>query len=148
MAGIGFTELSNGFASCEEPAALHAICDRLQPGTIEVFAQRWLHRIPMPFDSRDRNTGYWWECSMRQAGDSRTVVFDVPHRARCFFEALIADNLDLGGPENVEIVFRPPGPLRHPRAPSGPPSTAPSSTPTTRAWWSTSSTSTPASSST
>jgi hypothetical protein len=29
--------------------------DRLQPGTIEVFAQRWLHRIPMPFDNRDRD---------------------------------------------------------------------------------------------
>jgi hypothetical protein len=24
-AGIGFTELSNGFASCQDPAALHAI---------------------------------------------------------------------------------------------------------------------------
>ena len=105
MAGIGFTELSNGFASCEDPAALQAICDRLQPGTIEVFAQRWLHRIPMPSDSRDRDAGYWRECSMRQAGVSRTVVFDVPHRARCFFEALIAGNLDPGRPENVEIVF-------------------------------------------
>src|ERR1700693_3572139 len=39
-AGIGFTALSNGFASCEDPDALQLICDRLQPGTIEVFAQR------------------------------------------------------------------------------------------------------------
>lgn len=30
-AGIGFTELSNGFASCDDPAALQAICDRLRP---------------------------------------------------------------------------------------------------------------------
>ena len=28
------------------------ICDRLQPGTIEVFAQRWLHRLPLPFGPR------------------------------------------------------------------------------------------------
>jgi hypothetical protein len=42
---------------------------------------------------------------MRQVEISRTVVFDAPHRARCFFEALIADNLDLGRPENVEIIF-------------------------------------------
>src|SRR6185437_4122186 len=104
-AGIGFTELSNGFASCEDPAALQAICDRLQPGTIEVFAQRWLHRIPMPFGAADRDAGYWWECSMRQVEVSRTVVFDAPSRARSFFEALIADNLDLGRPENVEIIF-------------------------------------------
>jgi hypothetical protein len=104
-AGIGFTELSNGFASCEDPAGLQAICDRLQPGTIEVFARRWLHRLPMPFGSQDRDAGYWQECSMRQAGVSRTIVFDAPRRARAFFEALIAGNLDLGRPENVEIIF-------------------------------------------
>jgi hypothetical protein len=104
-AGIGFTELSNGFASCDDPAGLQEICDRLQPGTIEVFAQRWMHRIPMPFGSKDRDAGYWWECSMRQVEVSRTIVFDAPRRARSFFEALIADNLDLGRPENVEIIF-------------------------------------------
>jgi hypothetical protein len=104
-AGIGFTALSNGFASCDDPAGLQGICDRLQPGTIEVFAQRWLHRLPMPFGSRDRDAGYWWECSMRQVEVSRTIVFDAPCRVRLFFEALIADNLDLGRPENVEIIF-------------------------------------------
>ena len=104
-AGIGFTELSNGFASCDDPAGLQEICDRLQPGTIEVFAQRWLHRLPMPFGPADQEHGYWWECSMRQVEVSRTVVFDAPRRVRWFFEALIGDNLDLGRPENVEIIF-------------------------------------------
>jgi hypothetical protein len=104
-AGIGFTELSNGFASCEDPAALQEICDRLQPGTIEVFAQRWLHRLPMPFTRADQRAGYWWEISMRQVEVSRTLVFDAPRRARAFFEALIADNLDIGRPANVEIIF-------------------------------------------
>ena len=33
-AGIGFTELSNGFATCSDPAGLQAICDRLGPGAI------------------------------------------------------------------------------------------------------------------
>jgi len=104
-AGIGFTELSNGFASSSDPAGLQEICDRLQPGTIEVFAQRWLHRLPMPFGPADRDAGYWWECSMRQVEVSRTIVFDEPCRVRSFFEALIADNLDIGRPENVEIIF-------------------------------------------
>jgi hypothetical protein len=104
-AGIGFTELANGFASCDDPAGLQAICDRFQAGTIEVFAQRWMHRIPMPFGPADRDAGYWWECSMRQVEVSRTIVFDEPCRARLFFEALIAGNLDLGRPENVEIIF-------------------------------------------
>jgi hypothetical protein len=105
QAGIAFTELSNGFATCDDPAALQEICDRLQPGTIEVFAQRWLHRLPMPFGRADQRAGYWWEISMRQVEVSRTLVFDAPRRARAFFEALIADNLDIGRPAHVEIIF-------------------------------------------
>jgi hypothetical protein len=70
-----------------------------------VFAQRWLHRLPMPFGRADQRAGYWWEISMRQVEVSRTLVFDAPRRARAFFEALIADNLDLGRPANVEIIF-------------------------------------------
>jgi hypothetical protein len=104
-AGIGFTALSNGLASCDDPAGLQEICDRLQPGTIEVFAQRWMHRLPMPLGPADRDAGYWWECSMRQVEMSRTIVFDAPRRARFFFEALIGDNLDIGRPDNVEIIF-------------------------------------------
>jgi hypothetical protein len=104
-AGIGFTELSNGFAACDDPATLQEICDRLQPGTIEVFAQRWLHRLPMPFTRADQRAGYWWEISMRQVEVSRTIVLDAPRRARAFFEALIADNLDIGRPANVELIF-------------------------------------------
>jgi hypothetical protein len=104
-AGIGFTELSDGFAACEDPGALQEICDRLQPGTIEVFAQRWLHRLPMPFGSKDQRARYWWEISMRQVEVSRALVFDAPRRARAFFEALIADNLDIGRPANAEIIF-------------------------------------------
>ena len=38
-AGIGFTELSNGFATCSDPVGLQAICDRLGPGVIRVFAR-------------------------------------------------------------------------------------------------------------
>jgi hypothetical protein len=104
-AGIGFTALSNGFAACDDPDGLQVICDRLQPGTIEVFAQRWLARLPMPFGRADQLAGYWWECSMRQVEVSRTIVLDAPRRARAFFEALIADNLDIGRPASVEIIF-------------------------------------------
>jgi hypothetical protein len=36
---------------------------------------------------------------MRQVEVARTMVFDVPRNGRAFFEALVADNLDLGRPE-------------------------------------------------
>jgi hypothetical protein len=104
-AGIDVAELSNGFAACDDPSALQAICDRLGPGHLNLFTQRWLSLLPLPFVETDRDAGYWWECSMRQIEVSRTLVFDAPRHARGFFEALIADNLDLGRPANVEIIF-------------------------------------------
>ena len=104
-AGISFTELSNGFASCDDPAALQKICDALQPGTIEVFFQRWLHRLPLPLTAADRDAGYWWELSMAQVEVSRTLVFTQPRYARGFFDALVTDNLDLGRPDTIEIIF-------------------------------------------
>ena len=77
-AGLGFTELSNGFASCDDPAMLQRICDALQPGTISVFFQRWLSRLPLPLGLADQNAGYWWELSMAQVEVSRTIVFTQP----------------------------------------------------------------------
>jgi hypothetical protein len=104
-AGVGFGELSNGFASCDDPAALQQVCDRLGPGQIETFFDYWVTRLPLPLTGTDRAAGYWWELSMRQIEASRTIVFDAPRHARGFVEALIADNLDIGRPDNVEIIF-------------------------------------------
>src|SRR5215218_10807374 len=104
-AGIGFTELSNGFATCEDPEGLQAICDRLGPGAIGVFFERWMSVLPLPLTDADRTAGYWWELSMRQIEVSRTLVFDAPRRARTFFEALVVDNLDLGRPDEVKLIF-------------------------------------------
>ncbi len=42
---------------------------------------------------------------MRQVEVSRTLVFDDPRRARGFFEALIADNVGIGRPHEVSMVF-------------------------------------------
>ena len=119
-AGIGFTELSNGFASCDDPVGLQAICDRLGPGTIGVFFERWMSILPLPLTNADREAGYWWELSMRQVETSRTVVFDAPRRARAFFEALVTDNLDIGRPDHVELIF-----AGHARRWGRPPNTEP-----------------------
>src|SRR6266511_4313182 len=119
-AEIGFTELSNGFATCTDPEALQAICDRLGPGTIGVFFERWMSILPLPLTYTDRAAGYWWELSMRQVEVSRTLVFDAPRRARGFFEALVADNLDIGRPDHVELIF-----AGHPRRWGRPPKVEP-----------------------
>ena len=106
--GLTITALtpgSNSFASRPDPAGLQAICDRLGPGTVSVFAERWWARLPLPLGPADRAAGYWWELSMRQVEVSRTLVFDQPGNGRAFFEALVADNLDLGRPGTLELIF-------------------------------------------
>jgi hypothetical protein len=116
-AGIGFTELSNGFAATDDPAGLQTICDRLGPATIEAFAERWFGVLPLPLTEHDHASGYWWEISMRQVEVSRTIVFTQPRHARGFFEALVADNLDIGRPEHIELIFSR-HPIRRGRRPS------------------------------
>jgi hypothetical protein len=118
-AGIGFTELSNGFARCDDPDGLQVICDRLGPQDIQAFFDRWMSRLPLPLTPADRAAGYWWELSMRQVEVSRTLVFDAPRQARAFFEALVADNLDLGRPEHVELLFKRSPRGRKPKDPAG-----------------------------
>jgi hypothetical protein len=103
--GIAFTELANGFATCDQPQALQAICDALGPAAIQGFFDRWLARIPTPLGPADQAAGYWWELSMRQIEVSRTLVLDTPARARAFFEALVQDNLGVGRPDEISLIF-------------------------------------------
>src|ERR1022692_3051366 len=105
-AGIGFTELSNGFASCEDPARLQRICDSFGPGTVQAWFDRCMARLPFPLTAAGRDAGYWRDLSMRQIETSRTLVFDDDVHARAFFEAVLCDNMDLGRPENGELLFR------------------------------------------
>ena len=103
--GIGYTELENGFASCSDPERLQAVCDSFGPHHVQAFFDRWITRIPTPLGDADRLAGYWWDLSMRQVEVSRTLVFDAPRRARSFFEALVADNIAIGRPEEISLVF-------------------------------------------
>jgi hypothetical protein len=104
-AGIGYTELENGFASTSDPERLQAICDSFGPDHVQALFDRWITQIPTPLCAEDRAAGYWWELSMRQVELSRTLVFDAPRRARSFFEALVADNIGIGRPEEISLVF-------------------------------------------
>jgi hypothetical protein len=103
--GLRFSSLANGFAACEDQAALQAICDQLGPRDIEAFFSKWTAVIPTPLTDADKTAGYWWELSMRQVEVSRTLVFDDPRRARGFFESLVQDNVGIGRPHEVHCVF-------------------------------------------
>ncbi|MBV9003237.1 MAG: hypothetical protein JO286_13605 [Solirubrobacterales bacterium] len=111
--GIPFTALSNGFASTPDQGRLQAVCDSFAPDHVQAFFDRWITTFPTPLTAEDRAAGYWWELSMRQVEVSRTLVLDDPRRARLFFEALVQDNVGIGRPEEVSLVF-----ARHLRRPT------------------------------
>ena len=104
-AGIAVTPLANGFASASDPARLQELCDMVQAGTLQLFFDQWMARIPVPLTQADRDHDCWWQLAMRQIEVSRTLVFDDPRRVRTVFEQLLAGNMDLGRPENTQIIF-------------------------------------------
>ena len=103
--GIAFEVLDNGFLSCTNPERLQAICDQLGPVPMQALFDKWVERLPMPLTAADRQAGYRHRLSVWQLEASRTQVFDDPVRGREFFEAVIRENLDLGRPDRVQLVF-------------------------------------------
>lgn len=103
--GIAFEALDNGFLSCADPERLQAVCDLLGPEQIQAFRAKWLARLPLPLTPDDQVAGYDWRLSIWQMEVSRTQVFDEPLRGREFFEEIIRENLDLGRPDRVQLVF-------------------------------------------
>src|SRR5437773_2566450 len=103
--GIAFTALDNGFAAVADPAKVQAICDRLGPDQIDALLRKWLRRLPHPFTRADYTAGYRYEISILQAEFSLTQMLDKPITGRIFFEQVIRDNLDLGRPDHVGLIF-------------------------------------------
>ena len=104
-AGIGFTALDNGFAACEDPVRLQRVCHRLNAGKIDALLRKWLAILPHPFTHADRAAGYRYDISMLQVGCSLTQMFDRPVSGRVLFEEVLRENLDLGRPEKIGLVF-------------------------------------------
>jgi hypothetical protein len=104
-AGIGFTALDNGFAACDDVAAVQAICDGFDETVIWDLTARWMSLLPCPYTAADHAAGYRYDISVIQAEFSRTQVLDRPVTGRIFFEQLIRDNLDIGRPDRVGLIF-------------------------------------------
>jgi hypothetical protein len=103
--GIAFEPLDNGILSCADPQRLQAICDRLSAAKIDAFLRKWLAKLPHPYAAADRKAGYRYDVSILQAEFSLTQVLDRPHTGRVFFEEIIRENLDIGRPDQVQLLF-------------------------------------------
>ncbi|MHC4997062.1 MAG: hypothetical protein ACYTGQ_18640, partial [Planctomycetota bacterium] len=104
-ARIGFEPLDNGFASCDGPCRLQRICDRLGATHIDRLVRKWMKRLPHPFTPADRRAGYRYDISILQAEFSLTQMLDQPLAGRVFFEEVIRENIDVGRPDRVSVVF-------------------------------------------
>ena len=103
--GIGFDALDNGFARCENPVRLQTLCHQLTADKIQALFDRWVDQLPGPLSPAERRAGYGHELSVWQIEISRTQVFADPEQGRALIECLIRDNLDLGRPDRVSLLF-------------------------------------------
>ena len=97
--------MDNGFLSCSHPQLLQRICDGLSAARIDRFVRKWLARLPHPFTAADRRAGYRYDISILQAEFSLTQSLDRPLSGRVFFDQVIRENLDIGRPDHVGLVF-------------------------------------------
>lgn len=105
QAGARLEALDNGFRSCADAQALAAICARLSARDVEAFLRRFKARLPSPLTAADRRRGYRYALAFRQLELSDTRVFDRPQSGRAWFEQTLRDQLTLGRPDNVSVVF-------------------------------------------
>jgi hypothetical protein len=103
--GIAFEALDNGILSCADPQRMQQIADGLDAAKIDALLRKWLARLPHPFTAEDRKAGYRYDASILQAEFSLTQVLDRPLTGRIFFEEVIRENLDIGRPDQVQLIF-------------------------------------------
>ena len=104
-AGVAFEPLDNGLSTCADPARAQALAADLSAERIEAFVRKWLTRLPQPFSAADQAAGYGYRLSILQAEFSLTQVLDQPRTGRLFFEQVIREHLDLGRPDQVQLIF-------------------------------------------
>jgi hypothetical protein len=102
---VAFEPLENGIRSCADPVASQRLADTLDAARIDVLVRKWFRRLPHPFTAAHRAAGYRYALSILQAEFALTQVLDRPATGRVFFEEIMRENLDLGRPEAMQLIF-------------------------------------------
>jgi hypothetical protein len=103
--GIAFEALDNGILSCENPKRMQEIANSLSAEKICDLAHKWQTYLPYPYADADTSAGYQYAVSILQAEFSLTQVLNRPITGRLFFEQVIGENLDIGRPDQVQLIF-------------------------------------------
>ena len=103
--GVAFEPLDNGLLSCAGPDRIPAIVIALAPARIDALPRKWLARLPHPFTPQGGRAGERYKLSILQAELSLTQVFDRPQQGRVLLQEILRENLDIGRPDRVQLVF-------------------------------------------
>jgi hypothetical protein len=103
--GIPYEPLDNGIRWSEDAARVQRIANALDAPKIDAVFRKWLRRLPHPFTAGHRRAGYRYQLSILQAEFALTQVLDRPLTGRYFFEEVIRENLDIGRPDQMQLIF-------------------------------------------
>ena len=103
--GVPFEPLDNGIRSSDEASCVQRIADTLDAAKIDAVFRKWLRRLPHPFAPAHRAAGYRYHLSILQSEFALTQVLDRPHTGRVFFEEVLRENLDIGRPDQMQLIF-------------------------------------------
>jgi hypothetical protein len=103
--GIPYEPLDNGIRTSDDAARVQRIANTLDAAKIDAVVRKWLRRLPHPFTAGHRAAGYRYQLSILQAEFALTQVLDRPRTGRGFFEEVMRENLDVGRPDHMQIVF-------------------------------------------
>ena len=84
---------------------LQRLANGLTAGKVDALLRKWLARLPHPFTAPDRQQGIRYDISILQAEFALTQVFERPAQGRVFFEEVVRENLDMGRPDHVQLIF-------------------------------------------
>jgi hypothetical protein len=103
--GIAYEPLDNGIRSSADAARVQRLANELDAPKIDAVVRKWLGRLPHPFTAAHRAAGYQYQLSILQAEFALTQVLDRPRTGRAFFEEVIRENLDIGRPDQMQLIF-------------------------------------------
>ena len=69
------------------------------------FSANGFNAYPIHSPAKNRRAGYRYQISILQIELSLTQVLDRPVSGRIFFEEVIRENLDIGRPKQVQLIF-------------------------------------------
>src|SRR6059036_3948594 len=103
--GIRYEPLDNGIRSTDDAARVQEIATQLDAAKIDAVVRKWFRRLPHPFTRAHRAAGYRYQLSILQAEFALTQVLDRPLTGRGFFEEVMRENLDIGRPDQMPLIF-------------------------------------------